>query len=234
MSTDASAIEAIATLDEPQRRALYDWVVAQDDAVSRDAASAGVGIGRSLAAFHLDRLAEAGLLTVEYRRLSGRTGPGAGRPSKLYRRAPGEVAVSLPDRRYESAARMLADAAERAAIPAHAVEAAAHDAGVPIGTEARRAAGPRPGRGRRRAALVDALREHGYEPHTSTTGEITLGNCPYHALVADHRDLICGMNVAWAGGVLEAMGEDPGAAHLDPAEGRCCVVFDASPKVDRR
>ena len=230
MTTDATAIQAIATLDEPQRRALYDWVVAHDDAVGRDAAAAGVGIGRALAAFHLDRLAEAGLLTVEYRRLSGRTGPGAGRPSKLYRRAPGEVAVSLPDRRYESAARMLADAAERAAIPAEAVEAAAHDAGVPIGTEARRAAGPRPSRRRRRAALVDALRDHGYEPRTAVGGEITLGNCPYHALVGEHRDLVCGMNVAWAGGVLEGLGDDPSAAHLDPAEGRCCVVIEGGPR----
>ena len=88
MPNRADDIEAVALLDEPARRALYDWVVAQGDAVTRDAAAAAVGVSRSLAAFHLDRLVREELLVPEYRRMSGRTGPGAGRPAKLYRRGP--------------------------------------------------------------------------------------------------------------------------------------------------
>ncbi len=225
---DPTTIQGVALLDEPQRRALYDWVAASGDAVSRDAAASGVGVSRALAAFHLDRLAEAGLLDVEYRRLSGRTGPGAGRPAKLYRRSRRDVSVSLPDRRYEAAARILADAAARGDgdVPPTAVRSAAHDAGVPVGAAARRAAGPRPGRARRREAWLTALRERGYEPQTTPTGQITLGNCPYDALVEDHRDVVCGMNLAWAGGVLEALGEDADDARLDAADGGCCVVID--------
>jgi predicted ArsR family transcriptional regulator len=228
MNTTTTDIDAVALLGEPQRHALYRWVTQQPSPVSRDAAAAAVGVSRSLAAFHLDRLADAGLLVVEYRRLSGRTGPGAGRPAKLYSRSLRDVAVSLPDRRYEAAARMLADAVDRAggSVPPASVRAAARDDGRPIGVAARRAAGARPGQRRRRAALVDTLAARGYEPRPIEGGVIELGNCPYDALVADHRDLVCGMNLAWAGGVLEGLGDDPDGARLDPAEGRCCVVFD--------
>lgn len=96
-------LEAVGALAEPVRRRLYRYVVATPDAIGRDAAAEAAGISRSLAAFHLDKLVEAGLLAVTYRRLSGRAGPGAGRPSKLYLRAPGERAVSLPPRSYGSA-----------------------------------------------------------------------------------------------------------------------------------
>src|SRR5687767_12295746 len=91
-------IAALAALDDPTRRAVFDFVARSRVAVSRDAAAEAVGVSRRMAAFHLDRLADHGLLTVEYRRPAGRSGPGAGRPAKLYRRAAGEVAVSVPER----------------------------------------------------------------------------------------------------------------------------------------
>jgi predicted ArsR family transcriptional regulator len=236
MPIDPSDVRAVALLDEPVRRALYDWVVARGDATSRDEAAAGVGIARALAAFHLDRLVRDGLLTAEYRRLSGRTGPGAGRPAKLYRRAAREVAVSIPDRRYEAAARLLAQAMEVGgeSIPSEAVRGVAHETGRSIGADARRAAGPRPDGRRRRDALVETLRARGYEPREDPTGTITLGNCPFHALVEDHRDLVCGMNLALAEGVLTGLGERGAAARLDPAPGRCCVVIERASASSRR
>src|SRR5436189_6162126 len=103
-------VGAIALLDEPRRRALYELVTSRRDPMGRDEAAATLGIGRELAAFHLDRLAEAGLLDVEYRRLGGKTGPGAGRPAKLYRRSKSEGAVSLPARDYERAVGAFAEA----------------------------------------------------------------------------------------------------------------------------
>ncbi len=232
MPNDPNDIEAVALLDEPVRRSLYEWVAASGRAVGRDEAAAAVGIARSLAAFHLDRLVREGLLVAEYRRLTGRTGPGAGRPAKLYRRGPRELTVSLPDRRYETAARLLADGVDRMTggegAPI-AVRDSATALGREVGATARRRAGRHPGGPRLRRALLDTLTERGYEPREVSSGEIRLGNCPFHALVEDHRDLVCGMNLALADGLLDGLGADDVSARLDPQPGYCCVAFEISP-----
>lgn len=220
-------IDAIGLLDEPVRRALYDWVVAQGRPVGRDEVAAAVAVSRSLAAFHLDRLAEADLLSVSYRRLSGRTGPGAGRPAKLYARGEREVRVSLPERRYDVAASIMADTLEAMSneLPPDTLRAAAHRVGEDVGAAARQAAGPHPSRARRRRELLGALGGRGYEPR-EVDGEIRFGNCPFHALVANHRDLVCGMNLALAEGVLDGLGDDAATARLDQQPGLCCVAID--------
>lgn len=227
MPAETTDIQAIALLDEPVRRSLYEWVVSLARPAGRDEAARAVGVSRALAAFHLDRLVEGGLLVAEYRRLTGRTGPGAGRPAKLYSRAPRDVAVSLPDRRYETAARVLADAMEQMSPEAPPpLREAARKAGRVSGTAAKSRIGPRASRIRTRTALVAALREQGYEPTETDGGEIRLGNCPFDALVDDHRDLVCGMNLALASGFLEGLGDGEHTARLDPQPGQCCVVFD--------
>jgi predicted ArsR family transcriptional regulator len=226
-------VGAIALLDEPRRRALYELVTSRREPMGRDEAATSLGIGRELAAFHLDRLAEAGLLDVEYRRLGGRTGPGAGRPAKLYRRSKAEVAVSLPARDYERAAEVFAeaideldDASKQRAI--QTVDDVARARGRDSGVAARLRAGRRPGARQLRDGLIEMLGEAGYEPSTNPKGAIRLQNCPYHALSASHRDLTCGMNLAWAGGVLDGLGGTRGAgleANLAPEPGYCCVIF---------
>jgi len=227
MNDHASELDVVGLLHEPTRRAVYEWVAGTGRSVGRDETGSAVGITRALAAFHLDRLAQAGLLDVEYRRLSGRTGPGAGRPAKLYRRGSREVFVSLPERRYDVPAQLFADAMERMAgpQPADAVATAAHKLGQCVGSTARREAGQGPSHSRLRTALRDTLKERGYEPFETDSGEIRLRNCPFHALVADHRDLVCGMNLALAGGLLDGLGDDRFAARLDPQPGQCCVAF---------
>ncbi len=234
MPNDPADIEAVALLDEPVRGALYEWVAGTDRAVSRDEAATAVGASRALAAFHLDRLARAGLLAVEYRRMTGRTGPGAGRPAKLYRRGPRDVAVSLPERRYEVPARLFATAIEMigGSVPPDALRAAAHEVGESVGSAARKRAGRRPSRGRLRGALMEALEERGYRPHEAAPGEIRLGNCPFHALVDDHRELVCGMNLALADGLLDGLGDERVHARLDPQPGQCCVAI-ATARGDR-
>lgn len=231
MPTDPTDIEAVALLDEPVRRALYEWVLGTGRVVSRDEAAAAVDVSRALAAFHLDRLAKAGLLVVEFRRLSGRTGPGAGRPAKLYRRGPREVAVSLPERRYEVPARLFATVIEQMGgpVPPDGLHAAAHDVGEAVGSAARKGAGPRPSRRRLRGALLEALEGRGYQPHETASGEIRLGNCPFHALVDDHRKLVCGMNLALADGLLAGLGDNRVHARLDPQPGQCCVAIGTTP-----
>lgn len=111
-------IDAIAALQDPVRRRLYEYVVAQGREVGRNEAAEAAGVARTLAAHHLDRLTEAGLLESGSRRLSGRTGPGAGRPAKVYTRAPAEHSVSLPARDYRTVAELLAEAAEQAGLDA--------------------------------------------------------------------------------------------------------------------
>jgi predicted ArsR family transcriptional regulator len=227
MPNTATDIEAVALLEEPVRRALYDWVVGAGRPVGRDEAAAAVDVSRALAAFHLDRLVRGGLLDTEYRRLSGRSGPGAGRPAKLYRRGPREVTISLPQRRYEVAARLLAQAIEGMSdeVPPDPLRSSARQVGKEVGTSARRRAGPRPSRKRLRQALVEMLEDRGYEPSETASGEIRLANCPFHALVGDHRDLVCGMNLALASGMLEGLGDARVEARLDPRPGQCCVAF---------
>ena len=227
MPTDSADIEAVALLDEPTRRALYEAVGGADGAVSRDEAASVAGVSRALAAFHLDRLVEGGLLEAEYRRLSGRTGPGAGRPAKLYRRGTRDVAVSFPPRRYDVAADLFATAIEdmAGAAPPEALSAAAHHLGESVGLAARERAGRRPSRRRLRSALHNALEERGYEPFETESGEIRFRNCPFHALVDDHRDLVCGTNVALADGILDGLQENQLDARLDPQPGQCCVAI---------
>jgi predicted ArsR family transcriptional regulator len=230
MPTNPDDLHAIASLDEPARRALYEWVALAGRAVGRDEAAAAVGVSRALAAFHLDRLVRDGLLVPEYRRLSGRTGPGAGRPAKLYRRAPREVTVSLPERRYETAARLFAETLERLGAgpdngPPEELREAAREVGEDAGSSAAAAAGRPRSRSGRRAAVVEALRERGYEPFTDDVGDIRLRNCPYHALVEEHRPLVCGMNLALLDGLVHGAGDAGLAARLDTRPDMCCVAI---------
>jgi len=227
MPNDPRDIEAVALLDEPVRRALFELVVGASGAVSRDEAAIAVDVSRALAAFHLDRLVREGLLVAEYRRLSGRSGPGAGRPAKLYRRGPREVTVSLPERRYEVAARLFAKSIERMGdeVPPASLRGSARAVGAEAGSAVRQRVGRRAGAKRMRAALLETLVERGYEPRREASGEIRLGNCPFHALVSDHRQLVCGMNLAMTEGLLDGLGVRDAVARLDPQPGLCCVAI---------
>ncbi|HET6811742.1 MAG TPA: helix-turn-helix domain-containing protein [Acidimicrobiales bacterium] len=217
-------LAAAAALHEPQRGRVYAYVVAQPDAVGRDEAAAALGVARSVAAFHLDKLAEVGLLEVEFRRPPGRSGPGAGRPAKLYRRARGEMSIHLPDRRYELAGRLLAAAVARAEQTGAAPAAAARDQAREHGRQVGASAPRRAGRGRAAAleAVAAALGEEGYEPLVED-GSVVLRNCPFHAVAEEQRELVCGMNVELVQGMIEGMRAKGLSARLDPQPGRCCV-----------
>jgi predicted ArsR family transcriptional regulator len=219
-------VTGIAALAEPVRRSLYRYVVAQAGPVSRDQAAAGAGVARHVAKFHLDKLVEDGLLDVGYARPPGRSGPGAGRPAKLYRRSSRELAVSLPQRDYELAGRLLARAvtdAQRDDSPiGDALRDVAREAGRALGQRAQSQAGPRPSRSAVLAATTSVLRACGYEPRPGPGG-ITLANCPFHALAQDFTDLVCGLNLELMGGLLAGLDRDYLHARLEPSPGQCCV-----------
>ena len=217
-------LAAIALLQDPVRRALYGHVVAAGGEVSRNQAAEAVGVQRGLAAFHLDKLVEAGLLEAAFRRLGDRRGPGAGRPAKLYRRAAGEVAASLPPRTYETAAHLLAEAVDQAGADLE-LQAAARRAGQAAG-RGQAAAGP--GRG---AAIEQVLEARGYEPYRGGAG-LRLRNCPFARLSHEFPVLVCAMNLALIEGLLDGMGGQPGRAVMDPAPGHCCVAITSKDNHD--
>jgi predicted ArsR family transcriptional regulator len=218
-------VSGIAALDHRLSREAYR-LVGERRWVSRDEAAEKLGVGRSVAAFHLDKLVAAGLLTVRYERVSGRTGPGAGRPAKLYGRSEREFEVSLPPRRYDLAGSLLAGAIARSEAEGcpvgEAVDVVARETGERIGAaSARRAAKGRP------PTVSDVLAEQGYEPQASAA-EIALANCPFHSLAEQHRALVCRMNLAFLTGVLDGLDETQMTARLAPETGFCCVRLSRS------
>jgi len=208
-----AAIAGLASLDEPVRRRLYEYVSDAGRPVSREEAAGAAGITRTLAAYHLDKLAEAGLLATTYQRPAGRGGPGAGRPAKLYRQAGQELAVSVPPRAYELLARLLAQAAESDTTGkvSSTLNEAAYEVGRQLGTQAGR-------------DLVTALHSGGYQPQAGPDGGIELRNCPFHRLAQEHQELVCGLNLRLIEGVITGSGQARARARLSPAPGRCCVV----------
>lgn len=227
MSTSRAELEqqiaGVAALNEPVRRSLYLYVAEQNRDVSRDEAATAVGITRALAAFHLDKLEEEGLLSVRYRRLTGRSGPGAGRPSKLYRRSARQIDLTLPPRSYELAARLFARALEGG--ERQRLNAVACDFGAALGKDARQEAGPDASPERLLAAAEQILDAYGFEPHRSRNGEVRLSNCPFHSLAQEHRDMVCGMNLCLMQGVISTLNLPGVEAVLDPQPGACCVAF---------
>ncbi|MFI5765717.1 helix-turn-helix transcriptional regulator [Streptomyces sp. NPDC051563] len=230
-------IDVIALLQEPVRRRLYEYVVAQGREVGRNEAAEATGVARTLAAHHLDRLTEAGLLESGSRRLTGRSGPGAGRPAKVYTRARVERSVSLPARDYRTAAELLAEVAEQAGLDAVLTEAARRR-----GEALRGSAAPCGGL----EEAMEMLAARGYEPHLEgaeapgDAGEpevaeaaagaaarvVRMRNCPFHAVAERFPPLVCGMNLALLEGLLGADG--PVRARMDARPGECCVVVEPS------
>jgi predicted ArsR family transcriptional regulator len=224
----AARVADVAVLADPVRRDLYLYVSAQPAPVSRDQASDALGIARHTAKFHLDKLAEEGLLDISFKRLSQRRGPGAGRPTKLYARSSRQLSVILPERRYDLAGHLLAtaidDAAGQGTTPTEALKAAGAGWGRSLADQARASAGPRPSPDRLLACTCQALTENGYEPDL-TGGSVVLRNCPFDALAREHTELVCGMNLAIIAAVTDQLHETALAARLEPAPDRCCVVL---------
>ncbi|WIV55309.1 helix-turn-helix transcriptional regulator [Amycolatopsis nalaikhensis] len=210
--SQAGALAAVAALDEPTRRRLYEYVVRQPEPVSRDDVAAALSVPRATVAFHLDRLVDERLLAVGHERRTGRSGPGAGRPAKLYRRSDRQVCVSLPERQYELAGQLLAGAIEEAdetgGSPREVLGRRARETGAELAEGA--------------TEIIGTLEEHGFEPRTED-GEVLLANCPFHRLARTHTRLVCEMNLGLVEGMLAGVGERGLRAKLAPRPGFCCV-----------
>lgn len=214
-ASEDDGLQGLSALADPARRRLYDLVAARDDPMTRDEAATEAGMTRTLAAYHLDRLVDAGLLATTYARPPGVGGPGAGRPAKRYQRVREERTVSVPPRDYALLAELLATAIDDdgGGVLRRALERAASSAGEAMGEED--------------GEMLALLAERGYEPAHDEAGDIVLRNCPFHRLSRTHTELVCTLNQNLLGSALERRGEDPGRAELCPHEGRCCVVIRA-------
>jgi len=229
---DGEQLSPLGSLDDPTRRRLYEHITGSRAPVTRDQASAALGLERSLVAYHLDKLVDEGLLTASFARPEGRSGPGAGRPAKHYERADREFTVSLPPRDYRLLAELLARAVEtdasgsvRRILDQTAAERGRELAVANLGDggdvgggvdEDDHSAGS--------DALVRRLADLGFEPYDDDDGIIRLRNCPFHQLARGHTELVCGMNLAMLSGLTQALDVDV-QARLDPAPDRCCVAF---------
>lgn len=215
--TRSEQLAAVASINDPIRRSLFDFVAKSDAPVGRDAAASALGLARSTAAFHLDRLVDEGALSVEFKRLSGRTGPGAGRPAKVYCRPRHEIAVSIPERHYELVGDLLATAISEANRTGEPV----HETLTRVSTETGRDLGERAG------SLEAVLENVGFEPLPDGTGGMTLTNCPFHRLVATNPDVVCAANLGLLHGAAAGAADCTHDVVFDPGEGHCCVRIAA-------
>jgi predicted ArsR family transcriptional regulator len=218
-----NGVTRLSSLDDPVRRRLYEYVASCTEPVVRDDAAAATGISRTLTAYHLDKLAGAGILDVSYARPAGRNGPGAGRPAKRYVRSQQELSVSVPPRNYGLLAELLAEAVAAdgsGTVGSAAVAAVARQAGQDSVS----------GDG----GVIDALCACEYEPAETADGDIELRNCPFHHLAHQYPELVCNLNLELIRGMLEAANDQPERAVLAPREGRCCVVVHARERAGKK
>jgi predicted ArsR family transcriptional regulator len=225
------AAGSLGALQDEVRRKLYLFVRGARRPVGRDEAAEAAGISRKLAAFHLDKLVNKGLLEAHYARLPGRSGPGAGRSSKLYQPSDIEVDASIPERRYDFVGDILVDALNTRSpdeSPVDAARRAARETGTHLGQEVKAKLSLRPpGAERALSVACEVLEDHGYEPFREGHDSVALSNCPFHALQQRSPELICGVNQAFIDGMLRGLGNSNVEAVLDPQPGRCCVVLQA-------
>ena len=216
----------VAVLEDDLRRRMYLYIRGRGEPVSRDEAAAQVGISRKLAAFHLDKLVERGLLNAHYARLPGRSGAGAGRSSKLYEPSELEVDISIPERRYDIVGEIMVEALQSDATesPRQAATRVAREKGLHLGEKVKARLRLRPpGTERALAVAEETLTGYGYEPYRDESGAISLRNCPFHTLSRQAPELVCGLNREFIDGLLRGLGNESVEASLEPKAGECCV-----------
>jgi predicted ArsR family transcriptional regulator len=228
---EGSPIELPRTADaqvlaDERRRAVYLHVSKANAPVTVNEIAETFAIHRNAAKHHLDRLLEAGLLKAEFKRINGRQGPGAGRPSKLYSSTDVEISFSLPERHYDLLAHLLLQALTqgddlettgarfgRQLAAAKQVEGLSADDGI--------------------RAVLDGL---GFQPSIETDDEghlwITTQNCPFGWVAVEATEgQVCRLDRAIIAGVLDGFGiaTKDVKGHSSIAGGHGCCVREAIP-----
>ena len=223
------AVRAVAALGDELRHAMYTFIRAARRPVTRDEAATAAGISRKLAAFHLDKLVDAGVLQADFQPVAGVRR--VGRAPKVYRPVDADISVGIPPRQHDLLADILLDAVlaqEPNEDSRSAALRVARERGVGIGAAER--ARSRPGRlgaERALAAAGAALQRHGFEPDRATPACVRLQTCPFHPLAARAPEMVCGINHALLDGLVEGLDTTSVHAVLDPRAGECCVELRA-------
>lgn len=232
MTDQTKATEAVALLADELRRKIYRFIRRSDRAVSREEVARATKVSPKLAAFHLDRMEDAGLLTASYARPPGRGGPGAGRSAKYYEPSDDELTVSLPERHYDLVGSLFIDAVEEAR-PGESIQDATlrvtRERGLQIGRRERQRRGLRAPDAKKTLAVSEKiLSENGYEPYRPSPRSVALRNCPFHSLAQQSPDLVCSMNRELLEGMVRGLGNRTVDAELACARpGDCCVTLAA-------
>jgi len=215
--------EAVGALVDSVRRALFEYVRRQDHPVTREEAADAQGVSRNLAAFHLDKLVEVGLLRARYEAPPDQP-RGRGRTPKVYQPSGDALTLTVPERRYDLVAEILADAvAQEPTRAAEAAHAGAAQLGWELGTRIASQVPPGADTAAQLAAVGLALDDLGFEPCEASGTGLVLRNCPFHVLAQRQRTLICGLNHSFLAAFLTGLGAPALAARLAPRPDACCV-----------
>jgi len=224
-----SSLAAAAALADVSRRRMYEFIRAGRRPITREEAAATVGISRKLAAFHLDKLVEVGLLRASFAPVGGIRR--VGRTPKVYEPTEAGVHISIPERQHDLLAEVLIDAVLAEDDGRSAREAAidiARERGIRLGGEERERL--RPGRlGTERALTLIAavLAGQGFEPDREGPIRLRLRNCPFQPLAGKAPGLVCVLNHAFLTGVVDGLRATSAMPLLRPCPGGCCVEFAA-------
>ena len=215
-------LQALSSLLDPTRRRLHEFVSHAPNPVGRDEAATAVGVSRSSAAFHLDKLVESGLLRTEFRRLRGRAGPGAGRPAKVYRRSRRRFDVAIPPRQHDVLARLLAESIAARGDRTHV--GAAQTYGRLLGARARRRIPAGASHERVTRCVADVMNELGFEPVPVDDAGLRARNCPFDPLSRRMPSVVCRTSVALVGGVVDGVDAHFLAVNREESPPLCCVI----------
>lgn len=216
----------VAALGDPTRRRAFFHVRGAGEPQSKDQVAAELGIDRRLAGFHLDKLVDQGFLKADFRRRTGKSGPGAGRPAKMYSPTDTEVAVALPERHYDLLASLLLKAAtdQSGAPPGDVLERVGYEFGLQVGLSEVANGRVAPDEAATAAAreVARVLSRYGFAATTSEEGgaTITACACPFEDLAFQDPERICGLDRAiWKGMLAAFVPEARLAAQSTRAEG---------------
>lgn len=206
---------AISALqDRTRRRILFDFYVHEREWTVDDVAEA-VGVHRTVAHRHLERLVALGYLVTGQRR--GRHG----KPAKLYRLAGQQIDLSYPVRRFARLSALLGKSlSERGEDGIRAAREAGRRYGMSLVSKQADSA----------EAVLSQLAPLGAEYVMVDQDQVLAGNCIFREACAVAEDVVCELHA----GLLEGAFQQAGLAlHTeavrDYSERGCAYLVSASP-----
>lgn len=198
-----------AALGDPTRRAIYIAVRESAEPVTSASIAEIFGIHPNVARHHLDKLAKDGYLKVSFRRPSGRSGPGAGRPAKCYEPTGKVIDVHFPTKRYDVLVELLVRIIQR--VAPEQLTAIAEEVGRDYGRELAAEIGAPGDRGYAEAirAVAKALTGLGFAAKGDASHQrLVLSNCPFGEAATGYPEVVCSLDRGIVAGLFESLGTE--------------------------